>query len=108
MRVLALARRVGRRSRGVDIQGARLAIRKAAESGRYDAVIAAGGDGTIRQVAATLIGTDMPLGIIPVGTGNVLAHEIGLARTPAVASRACSKGRSPRSPAPRPTASRSC
>ena len=79
-------------TRGVDIQGARLAIRKAAESGSYDAVIAAGGDGTIRQAAATLIGTDMPLGIIPVGTGNVLAHEIALARTPDAIARMLREG----------------
>jgi len=62
-----------------DIDTARRQARQAADSGRYDAILAAGGDGTIRQVAATLIGTDTPLGIIPVGTGNVLAHEIGLA-----------------------------
>jgi diacylglycerol kinase family enzyme len=71
------------RSGGADIASNRLAVRKAAESGGYDAIVAAGGDGTIRQVATTLIGRDTPLGIIPVGTGNVLAHEIGLARTPA-------------------------
>ena len=63
------------------------AVRKAAESGSYDAIVAAGGDGTIRHAAAALIGTDMALGIIPVGTGNVLAHEIGLARTPAAIAR---------------------
>ena len=72
---------------------ARLAVRKAADSGSYDAIVAAGGDGTIRQAAAALIGTDMPLGIIPVGTGNVLAHEIGLARTPAaIAQHAAARG----------------
>lgn len=47
-----------------------------------DAVIAAGGDSTIRGVAMGLMGTDMPLGIIPAGTGNVLAQEIGLGRHP--------------------------
>jgi diacylglycerol kinase family enzyme len=62
-----------------DIQTARGQAREAAACGRYDAILAAGGDGTIRQVAATLIGTETPLGIIPMGTGNVLAHEIGLA-----------------------------
>jgi diacylglycerol kinase family enzyme len=62
-----------------DSDTARRQAREAAASARYDAILAAGGDATIRQVAATLIGTETPLGIIPVGTGNVLAHEIGLA-----------------------------
>ena len=67
------------RTIAADIVAVRRAARMAADSGTYDAVIAAGGDGTIRHVAAALIGTETPLGIIPVGTGNVLAHEIGLA-----------------------------
>lgn len=46
--------------------------------GGFDAVVAAGGDGTVRAVATVLTGTQTPLGIIPVGTGNVMAHEIGL------------------------------
>jgi diacylglycerol kinase family enzyme len=61
-----------------DIDTARRQVREAAASARFDAILAAGGDGTIRQVAASLIGTGTPLGIVPVGTGNVLAHEIGL------------------------------
>jgi diacylglycerol kinase (ATP) len=52
--------------------------RSAVAEGRFDAVVAAGGDSTIRGVASGLIGSDMPLGIIPIGTGNVLAREIGV------------------------------
>jgi diacylglycerol kinase (ATP) len=63
-----------------DIDDARCQAREASTSGRYDAILAAGGDGTIRQVAASLLGTEIPLGLIPVGTANVLAHEIGLVR----------------------------
>ena len=75
-----------------DIPSARTAVRKAAASGSYDAIVAAGGDGTIRHAAASLIGANMPLGIIPVGTGNVLAHEIGLARTPPAITRMLLEG----------------
>ena len=41
-------------------------------------VVAAGGDGTIAEVAAGLLGTDASLGIIPLGTANVLALELAL------------------------------
>ena len=92
LRLLAKSGGSVTRTRGADIAAARLAVRKAAESGGYDAIVAAGGDGTIRQAAAALIGTDVPLGIIPVGTGNVLAHEIGLARTPAAIARMLLEG----------------
>jgi diacylglycerol kinase (ATP) len=54
----------------------------AARSLRYDVVVAAGGDGTIRAAAAGINGTDVPLAIIPCGTANVLAQEIGLKATP--------------------------
>lgn len=60
----------------------REATREALLSGRFDAIVAAGGDGTIRQAAAELVGSPVPLGIIPAGTANVLAHEIGLKATP--------------------------
>ena len=39
-------------------------------------VVACGGDGTINEVAQTLIGTDIALGIIPIGSGNGLAANL--------------------------------
>jgi diacylglycerol kinase family enzyme len=45
---------------------------------RPDMVVACGGDGTIALVADGLVGTGVPLGIVPVGTGNVLAWELGI------------------------------
>lgn len=63
-------------------EGGSAMARAAARSGAYDAIVAAGGDGTIRSVAAGLCGTDTAVGLIPLGTGNVMAAEIGLARQP--------------------------
>lgn len=44
----------------------------------YNAVYAAGGDGTINDVASGLVGTDIPLGIIPLGTGNGFARGLNI------------------------------
>jgi diacylglycerol kinase (ATP) len=45
---------------------------------QYDAVIACGGDGTINEVINGIAEKGVPLGIIPAGTENVLAKELGI------------------------------
>ena len=55
-----------------------------------DAVFACGGDGTVLDVLQGMIesGGKVPLGLVPLGTGNVLAHDLGLPHDPAAAVRA--------------------
>jgi diacylglycerol kinase (ATP) len=65
--------------------------RRLAERGReegFDALLSYGGDGTAMQIAAAIAGTGIPLGLLPGGTGNVLAGNLGLPRRPLPAARA--------------------
>ncbi len=66
--------------------------REAAQRGEH-LVVAAGGDGTIAEVANGLMGSGARLGVIPLGTANVLAHELGLAFAPRPVAAALAFGR---------------
>ncbi len=66
------------------------AVRALADSA--DAVIAAGGDGTFRAVATGAAGSALPVAVIPLGTGNVIAHELGLPRRVAALAAVIKEG----------------
>ena len=51
---------------------------KAALDQKVDAVVAGGGDGTVNAVAAHLTGTGVPLGVLPLGTFNHFAKDLGI------------------------------
>ena len=70
-----------------------------AESLRYwiekmkpDRVIAVGGDGTVQTVAKQLLGTGIPLGILPAGSANGMAKELNIPNTPDDAIRIIENG----------------
>jgi diacylglycerol kinase family enzyme len=68
--------------------------RFAAEAARSDAevVVGAGGDGTIDTIAAALARTDKVLGVLPVGTFNLLARRLGIPLDLEAAVRTCVSG----------------
>lgn len=48
-------------------------------------IVALGGDGTVREVASALVGTDVMMGIIPCGTGNDMSRPLGIPKEPLTA-----------------------
>lgn len=46
--------------------------------GKFDTVVAVGGDGTVNEVASAIVDTDTSLGIVPFGSGNGLSRFLGI------------------------------
>jgi diacylglycerol kinase (ATP) len=63
------------------------ALAAAARAHGAELVFAWGGDGTVNEVASVLAFGDLPLAIVPVGSGNGLARALGVPRRPAAALR---------------------
>lgn len=63
-----------------------------AVAGGSDTVFACGGDGTLHDVIQGLAGSPVALAILPFGTANALAHDLGLPLRPAEAARALVSG----------------
>ena len=57
-----------------DVRGAARSLAK----GRPPCIVAAGGDGTVNAVASALVDTDVPLAVLPTGTLNHFARDLGL------------------------------
>jgi diacylglycerol kinase family enzyme len=70
--------------------GERLA--RTLSSGSNDLILAAGGDGTYHEVINGMPGSSVPLGILPMGTGNSLIRELGLPTNPVRAATAIRDG----------------
>jgi diacylglycerol kinase (ATP) len=75
-----------------DLEELRRYGREGVEAG-VDAVVAVGGDGTVLQIASSLVGTQTPLAIIPAGTGNLLAGNLGIPLATDAAAANVARGR---------------
>lgn len=64
-----------------------------AERDGYDVVYAVGGDGTVHEIAKRLVGRNLALGILPIGSGNGFARHIGLPMDLRACLNACNERR---------------
>ena len=60
---------------------------RTAQADGYELAVMAGGDGTVRLGVNALAGAELPLGIVPLGTGNLLAATLGIPRDAMVAAK---------------------
>jgi YegS/Rv2252/BmrU family lipid kinase len=98
-------RQFGATLRHLTMAGCTVAVRETAAAGAAstlaragldeapDVIVAAGGDGTINEIINAVAGTSAVLGLIPLGTANVLAAEIGLPSDPRGVAEVIAAGR---------------
>ena len=72
----------------IDGPGSGAALAREAVARGCDSIIVCGGDGTVHEVIQSLVGTPVALGVVPMGTANALAADLGLAKSPTKAIRA--------------------
>ncbi len=72
--------RSGHRISAVETKGPGTAVDIARQcvSEGADLILAAGGDGTVNEVANGVVGSTIPFGVLPAGTANMLAYELGM------------------------------
>lgn len=66
----------------IDGPGSGSALTRQAVARGCDAVLVCGGDGTVHEVMQALVGTNVALGVVPMGTANALASDLGISRDP--------------------------
>jgi diacylglycerol kinase (ATP) len=98
-------RQFGKALRHLTMAGCTVAVRETVAAGAagmlaraaldedHDVIVAAGGDGTINEIINAVAGTSAVLGLIPLGTANVLAAEIGLPTDPRGVAEVIAHGR---------------
>jgi len=58
-----------------------------------DRLVAVGGDGTVKLVAEAALETNLPMGVLPAGSANGMARELGISSTPAEALTVLTEGK---------------
>jgi diacylglycerol kinase (ATP) len=87
---LAVLRKAGIEAEALETHapGSAKALAQGAIRQGYDAILACGGDGTVHEALQSVVGTEAALGVIPLGTANALAQNLGLGRSPVKAVHA--------------------
>lgn len=85
--------KAGYQIHSLEEKGAPDQIREAIDRYDPDMVVAAGGDGTVNLVASAIIGKGITLGIIPAGSSNGLAYELGIPPNLEEATRTIAEGK---------------
>src|SRR5690606_12132153 len=100
-RAAVAAGRLLTRLRALGTEPTVLIGRSAADSARLareavrrkpDALVAVGGDGMVHTALQAVAGTDVPLGVVPAGTGNDIARELGIGRSATEAAERIARG----------------